>query len=791
VSKKAAKLMRQVLTRAAYLFRRPGVIFVTALLGAGGAALVMLPLFGVPGYELGLAMALGVGIFGGVVGIASALEERRTIQGRDWRLVRAVRRDTAGSSVWVAVAAAAAINVLTLVPPLIAAFIYSLTNSRCNPLANLGFYPLLALPSALVAATTGVLCGFACKRALHAGGLYLALLLASAAWTAWPVIFGPQVYAYNHFGGYLPGPLYDEALELRPALLWFRLQTMLLAGFLCAGTTVLLNTERGFIGRARWRPAALALLFLFGAGVFGIEAGAPALGLRIGEQQLALRLGGFRESPHFRIFYPRAKAKAELDRLIRDMEFRYSQIQSFLGGAPSQPIRVYLYGSAEEKKSLIGAGGTQFAKPWRLEIHLNDSPFPSAGLKHELAHAMAAPFGSGPFRVTSRFKIWPNMGIVEGLAVAADNPVDELTLHQWAAAMRQQKLAPDVRALFRFQAFYGSAAQRAYTVAGSFIRYLGETYGSEKLRGLYQRGDFVGTYGQSLDALAREWEKFLDSVPLDPAAVHQAFARFRRASIFARPCAREVAQLQSAAADLLYSNPAQALPLYARCAEIQPDEPSFLLGQAKALEKLEREDDAERLLNRLAEKVHGHPALEAQAEMELADLEFRRGRVERAGEHLQKTLELQPAPALDRAARIKLAALRSRLGTAIWAYFGEEPEELRLVRLREALDQDPEDPYATYLFGRKLKQLGAPPLALRYLSRSLAAELPQSIRGEALRVKVEAEYLDGDCAGVRNELGHLPDFGEAYKANVGEWAERCQFEEQAFHGPLVSKEPFR
>jgi tetratricopeptide (TPR) repeat protein len=426
-----------------------------------------------------------------------------------------------------------------------------------------------------------------------------------------------------------------------------------------------------------------------------------------------------------------------------------------------------------------------------LEVHLNDSPFPQAGLKHELVHVIAAPFGSGPFRVTSRFKIWPNMGIVEGLAVAVDNPVEELTLHQWAAAMRQQKLAPDLRSLFRSEAFYKSAAPRAYILAGSFIRYLGETYGSEKLRLLYRHGDFLAAYGQSLEALAKEWEKFLDSVPLDPAAVHQAFGRFRRGSIFSRPCAREVAQLQSAAADLLHSNPIQALPLYARCASIQPDEPAFLLGQAKALQRLDRWDDAEQVLSKLAQKVRGQPALEADAEMELADLEFRRGKLEQASAHLQQTLELKPSPVLDRAARIKLAALRSRLGAAIWSYFGDDPEELRLIRLREALENDPEDPYATYLFGRKLRQLGAAPLAFGYLSRSLSAELPQSIRREALRLKIEVEYLAGDCAGVSNELGHLPDFGEAYKSSVAEWAERCKFEEQAFNGPLVSKEPFR
>ena len=51
----------------------------------------------------------------------------------------------------------------------------------------------------------------------------------------------------------------------------------------------------------------------------------------------------------------------------------------------------------------MGAGGTQFAKPWLGSVHVNDAPFPHPTLKHELAHVAAAAFGSGPFRVTSRW----------------------------------------------------------------------------------------------------------------------------------------------------------------------------------------------------------------------------------------------------------------------------------------------------------------------------------------------------------------------------------------------------
>jgi tetratricopeptide (TPR) repeat protein len=784
--------MLQVLIRATYLLRRPTVIVGVLILSVGGASLVRLPLFGLPGYELGEAMAVGVGLLGGLLGIAAANQERRLIQGVDPRPRRAIRSDSAFQSVWMPFAAAGLLNLAALAAPFAAAVFFAVTSTRCNPFAQVGFYPVLAIPSALVASATGVLCGLAFRRTFAAGALYVLLLVCSALATGWPLIYGPQIHAFNHFAGYFPGPLYDEALQVLPALLWFRFESILVSLCVLALAAFLLDMKDGLLKTPRARPGVLLCLLILAAGIAATETHAEALGFRTSERFLTEKLGGLRETEHFRIIYPRGKPKEQVDRLARDAEFRYSQVRAFLGGAPDSPIRLYLYRSPEEKLALVGAAHTQFAKPWRLEIHLNDAPFPNPTLKHELAHAMAAPFGSGPFRVTSTFGIWPVMGIVEGLAVAADDAVDELSLHEWAAAMRQQKLAPDVTSLFRFDSFYANPAPRAYVLAGSFLRYLADTHGSEKLRQLYARGDFQSTYQRSLDALAADWGAFLDKIPLDAAAVNQAFARFRRGSIFSRPCAREVASLQTAATEFLKSDPSEALARYQRCAEIQPDEPSFRAGEAKSLELLGRTGEALEVLLKLGDQVKGQPALEAEVAMAEADLEWRRGRVDQAEQHLKKVIDLRPSALMERAARIKLAVLRSKAGPAVWAYLmSDQPDELRLLGLKEALEQDAAGPYLSYLLGRRLTQLGVGSLATGYLSRALSASLPDSIRREAMRLKVEAAYLSGDCAGVKNDLGHLPDFGPTFKSSILEWQERCQFEERIFKGPLVSQSPFR
>jgi len=603
--------MRQVLLRAVFLLRRPSVLLVGLLLAVGGSALVALPLFELPGYELGEALALGVGLLGGAVGAAAAFQERRILLGEGPRPPSAQVPLTPLRATYWAMAAAVVLNVAFVAVPFVTATVFSALSSRCDPFALVGFYPVLTLPSAVLASVAGMLVGFRSGRGLHAVGHYGGLVVLSALATAWPLLLGPQVFAFNHFGGYLPGPLYDEAIALRPPVFWFRLQTLLAAGVLWSAAVLCLNLGTGRLGLPRRRWGTVGVLALCALGFGLLERWAPRLGFRMSEAYLAEALGATRVTEHFVLTFPRGKPKVEVDRLIRDAEFRRAQLTAFLGSAPTERMRIYVYRSAEQKQELVGAARTQFAKPWLLQIHINDAEFPHASLKHELVHVMAAPFGRPPFRVTSLLGVWPLMGAIEGMAVAGDDPVDELTLHGWAAGMRKQKLAPDLRHILGPRGFYQSAPSRAYTLVGSFFRWLAERHGTKKLTELYAKADFIAVYGRSLDELATEWERYVDAVPLDDAAVNEAFARFRRGSLFSRPCAREVAALSTAASDFLQSDPERAFELYRRCASLQPDEPGFTMNQAEALARLGRRQEAAELLASLRPRVKEQPSLSA------------------------------------------------------------------------------------------------------------------------------------------------------------------------------------
>jgi tetratricopeptide (TPR) repeat protein len=253
-----------------------------------------------------------------------------------------------------------------------------------------------------------------------------------------------------------------------------------------------------------------------------------------------------------------------------------------------------------------------------------------------------------------------------------------------------------------------------------------------------------------------------------------------------------VALLQEEARDYLLSDPQQALELYQRAARLQPQEHTYLLGEATALDRLERADEAAQVLAKLAEQVKGQPALEADVTLARADVAARKGNVEQARAFLDQVLALNPSPETTRTAQVKRAALDSPVrATPITAYFRETQEELRLLRLATALETAPKDPYLHYLLGRRLLQVNAPVLALPHLAQALEGELPEAIRREALRVRLQAAYLAGDCGAVRHEAGALPDFGPAFRAVAAEWVERCDFEDSHFGGPLVPRDTFR
>ena len=118
-------------------------------------------------------------------------------------------------------------------------------------------------------------------------------------------------------------------------------------------------------------------LYLLIVILLGFQFYAGALGMRPTREDIARKLGGFRETAHFEIFYAR-ELETEIERIAEDCEFQYAQLSTYLvpeGAALSWKVRAYIYASPEQKKQLIGAGSTSVEDPFGHAFHIHAQGF--------------------------------------------------------------------------------------------------------------------------------------------------------------------------------------------------------------------------------------------------------------------------------------------------------------------------------------------------------------------------------------------------------------------------------
>ncbi|MBN2574550.1 MAG: hypothetical protein JXP73_08280, partial [Deltaproteobacteria bacterium] len=497
------------------------------LLVAVALVLDFVPLFDVLGYDF--AFALGLVTAFATVDIGHGV-------------VTAARRHARPVSPLRLVGEASVTALALLVLPLFLSLANALRVRNCNLGAGLAFFALLPVATALFAAGCGAVVAVLVPRRRPSRVLALTLPLVSIAWALLRLYVDPAVFAFDPFGGYFPGPIYDEALRPPLRLVWYRLANLTwlmtfvgIASFLRSSLA-----DRLCLSLRPWYRPALALLLALASLAWFLARG--ELGTHIRHGDLARLLPRVTQTRHFVLRTDRAsESDADIALAAEDLEFRYHQLATLLGVEPQGPVRVYRFPSAAAKKDAVGAANTLYAKPWTREIFVHADRFPARRLRHELAHVFASAFGDRLFGVSLAWRWlgpipWPRLasGLVEGIAEAADfgNPVGRSTLHEESAAMIALGRAPDLgRALgagFSFE-----AGPRAYTIAGSFCRFLLDSFGAAQLRALYRSaGDFRGVYGRDLAELEKVWRDFLATLPVDEEARAEAEEDFRRPAIF-------------------------------------------------------------------------------------------------------------------------------------------------------------------------------------------------------------------------------------------------------------------
>jgi tetratricopeptide (TPR) repeat protein len=738
--------------------------------------LVFTPLLDLLGYEFCVATSLLVSITAGPV--ALGVLRKRLAAGAAGRVAISV-----GGLYLRALIS----NCLLLLLPLAVILLNALRVRNCNLATGLGFFVLLPVATTIVFTTWGTTIGLMVRRRVLGGLAYASLWILIAGYNIWEIWSGPQIDSYNQIIGWLAGPIYDEVVELGLPLIASRLFGM--AWALSALFLAALLQSSSHNPTARRCYGALAIVCCITA--FGLTLGRYTLGFGRSYEQVRSELSGVTKTPHFVIHHSPDLSPQSAALVGQDHEFRYWQLQHMLGlsDGSDEPFESYLFATAEQKRRLVGASRTQFTKPWQRAIYLNGTEFPHPVLKHELTHAVASAFGAKPFGLSAKSGLWINLGLTEGLATAAELPVEGLDLHTWSAAMRRAGQAPSLIELFSPVGFWTASGQQSYTLAGSFVLFLISNYGQARFKEAYAAGNLEGVYPKTLAELIADWEKFLDSLPLDTRVLEQARVRFAQPSIFARPCAHEISSIRKEVLERL------AASQFERSREAAMRLLSYLPNDRDTLALLVEIDsragktktaisDGLRLLQRTDLNVGQRVNLLNR----IGDLLASEGKLDQAREQFQAALEADYNRSSERLALIEIEALaQGRAGAAILDFLNKGVDDaVSLLALHEAALQANSWAGAWYLLGRQLFLREHFAQALSYLQRAEELGLMQpALYAENLRLIGIARYRTGDRVGAALILTALSQFPNTFveEQNIRDWLERISFDE--LYGKLI------
>jgi tetratricopeptide (TPR) repeat protein len=758
-----------------------------------GVGLGWVPLFGVLGFELATAVALFAAVMGLDVGSALARELQRM------PAVGVERAPYAGPAMVRGVLAASGLAVAVTVIPAVIAAVRGLWTPTCDWWFGIATYLAMPIITASLAGAVGHALGVVCgpRRFVGAAVAQLPVLFVVLA-ALWRFYSEPPVLSYNAILGYFPGNLYDENIRPGLPLVWSRLEDAAWVAALVALVAFRLDVPRHRVGWRLVRPAGrrIAVLAVAAgclAGAIGLHLHAGALGYAVDAEDIEAVLDGRIETAHFIIHYAHTKdIDADIDVIARDHEFRYAEVVAQLGVAPEGKLRSFYFADREQKARWFGARDVEMAKPWRREIYLEHRAFPHGSLRHEIAHAVASAFGDPLFGVAIQHGVFANPGLIEGLAVAIDWPggYDRPTPHEAVRAMQGMGVEPSIGQLLSLQ-FFAVSSARGYTTAGSFLRFLLDRYGAEKLRALYRTGgDFAAAYGAPLAALEAEWRTMIGQIELPPGSIEAQRERFRGVSVFARPCPHAIAAWRERAfRALIAGDRPAAVALLRRVCSHAPEEPRHRMELADMLVAGDPAEHAEAaaLWTALAHDTeHVTSTLRVEVLERLAREAAARGDRAAVKARIQEASAL-PIDANERRqldAEVFALAHRGAAAMPLYAYFFV-PGPIDTAMLAQwAVLVEPDLGFAHYLLGLQRALQGQWAEATDELDRALTLGLPNPlfVRNAARRLAI-AGYRSYDSVRLQQAIATLsgPDMTTSDHLLAKDWQDRIAFDAAVAH----------
>ncbi|MFT7581772.1 MAG: tetratricopeptide (TPR) repeat protein [Myxococcota bacterium] len=661
--------------------------------------------FNILNYYSALALGIVGGVLGGLAGIGAGREATRRGRWPFWPAFVA--------TLWLSVPA-------TLILGL-----NGFRVTTCDPLEGLAFHAMGPGLSIAFGSQVGALCAMVSQRLRWAIPLFVACWLGAALWDVLHIYQHPAVFVFNPYAGYFSGAIYDTAIHVDARFLLYRLANLAQLGVIWGiAWLAWMPFARRFsvtAVRAASLPAwsLVAVSVVTAAALFGSRA---EIGYEVSEADIRAELGGEVSNDRLTLVYDRQTiGDAEAAALLEDHTFRLEQLDTEVGRVFSHRITSFVYANAAQKRRMMGAGRSYLAKPWSKQIHLNRVGYGHSVIKHELSHVVLGQFASAPFHVPTAWCVFPQATVVEGAAESFEWDTGALTPHQWSAAMRREGIAPPLAGLLGPSGFYNQSSRKAYTLSGSFIRWLRDTRGAAAFRDVYRDADFGRAYPETtLAALAEAWGTFVDAQTLPPDALALAAERFHRKAIFSRVCPLEVARLEAEARGLARAGDVdQAISLYRDIIAFVPDDPA---KRVPIMQLQARDGRAVAGAATLADyrAMDGrNPATDALMGEMMADAQWRSGDVAGAAAAYVGLSVVPQSEDRRRNVMVKAEVAASEaLEPILGPFLMDGTSEGALDYLFEAVADLPGDPLASYLLGRRLIQKGRHAEGVKVLGRA-------------------------------------------------------------------------
>jgi hypothetical protein len=411
-----------------------------------------------------------------------------------------------------------------LIIPFLVTVINSFFTGFCSFWDGILFYLVITSPSVMIGGSTGLFAVFNFKR--FPGVFFVIILILILLIPLGEFYFNPQVYFYNPVIGFLSGTIYDEGLIVDLKLTIYRFLNVLFFG------SILLFLLGEYSGKIKIRRRLLNIIAAVIPVIFIFLS--PHLGYSTTYGVLENKLNKAVTTSNFEIYFSPEISDNYIKLISLHHEYYYNELKDFLKTEPSQKIKSYIFHNRQQKKKLFGTANADVAKPWLYSIFITYDNY-NTSLKHELAHCFSAEFGSGPFRIAHKI----NPYLIEGIATASNPFYDENSIDYMASLAYHHGYKINFDQMFDFSGFFTQLSALSYIYAGSFTKFLIDSYGIEKYKRFYGDLNFEKIYDVSLNNILKEWEEFLSDIETGES-VHKANYYFGRKSIFHKVCPRYI-----------------------------------------------------------------------------------------------------------------------------------------------------------------------------------------------------------------------------------------------------------